>query len=128
MSASAMNITLPMVRPEVSLKDVRKAPFIIAVRSLIMSSSLFMSLVMLTVYITLTLVSIIRPCPATTVPMTESAGTPRASDMLLFMAAEKEGVDTSDSDRPFNVCMLVIELRSTQFHSIQFNSIQFSIL
>jgi hypothetical protein len=36
--------------------------------------------------------------------MTELAASPSASDMLLFIAVEKEGVDTSDSDRPLNVC------------------------
>lgn len=103
MSASVMNITLAMVRPEFSLKDVRKAPLVMAVRSLVISSSLVMLLLTLTVYITLTLASIIRPCPVTTVPMTELASSPSASDMLLFIAAENEGVDTSDSDRPLNV-------------------------
>jgi hypothetical protein len=104
MSASVMNITLSTGRPEFSLKDVRKAPLVMAMRILEMSSSLVMLLLILTVYITLTLASIIRPCPVTTVPMTELAASPSASDMLLFIAVEKEGVDTSDSDRPLNVC------------------------
>lgn len=61
MSASVINITLDIVRPEFSLKNVRKAPLVMALRSLDMSSSLVMLLLILTVYITLTLASIILP-------------------------------------------------------------------
>jgi hypothetical protein len=104
MSASVMNIILSIGRPEFSLKDVRKVPLVMALRILEMSSSLVMLLLILTVYITLTLASIIRPCPVMTVPMTDLAANPSASDMLLFIAAEKVGVDTSDSDKPLNVC------------------------
>lgn len=61
MSARVMNITLAMVKPEFSLKDVRNAPLVMALRSLDMSSSLVILLLILTVYITLTLASIILP-------------------------------------------------------------------
>lgn len=86
-STNVISTTLLIASPEVAVKAVKNAPFIIAVRSLKTSSSLVMPLVTLTVYTTLTLLSIILRCLEITVPVTEVADTPSASDMLAFTAA-----------------------------------------